>query len=277
MPNCPECERPMRISVLRLHGPRSRKWSCPNSGCGKMVHIEDHDIIPIESMVEAMAASLFFNDSDKHLKKQAKYRRIAGGINSLLNEKLGNDTDYLTNDNIESLKEASRLLERLASAAERSKKELKNLELIEKHRVLDRAAKATQLITAHFQSEDLITKTQNTIIMLLIADNYYSSLPIRTYDIESAIKRAEDWNKDVTEELTTFLNGEFKDACQRLGSYFSHGHEPIDELVNKSIEKSIEKRDVCLKPSLDVLNMIDHQLKIEASKNVVSLKLVPKT
>ncbi len=188
-PSCPRCGSPMQ---LRLEGGR-RVWRCPNywrftSSCQGTVPIPDSERLDIRTIAQAQAADRYFSTRDgieSARKKQAGLRRTA---TSLRSEAL--DSPYLSSLERDRLAEASEILERLASAAERAKDELKRLEKEENQR-LEAAARQADLARAKeflqgFDGDGLIERCETLHAYV------HDKIPSCACPLEHAIRAAKN-------------------------------------------------------------------------------------
>ncbi len=112
---------------------RSRFYQCNNFSCEE-VHrpgpiIDGREQLSIHVITTDMAQQLW-QDSTEWLERQSAIRRLAGELQNFEEGK-----QYLSDSELDTLSEASRILGRLSTAIEFAKRKMKGLEEAEKSRL----------------------------------------------------------------------------------------------------------------------------------------------
>jgi hypothetical protein len=267
---CPDCGRPLHIkrmsSQLPSSGPNQRFFSCTHFGCTySSDFIDGHESLSIETMALDMALGSFFNNAAEQGKRQASFRRLAGGL-----KKLSHGKQYLSDTELQTLDEASRLLQRLGSAAQLAKKEKKRLELEKQQREAVRLTEARIIIHSFVDHEDTMESALNA---LTLSDIHSSSLYDRAFsddDIQHLVKNArpEQILKSLKDQVTQSLQSQINKSADTI----SFQDQSVDDCVKQLRVKYNEQREASRSLHRQLLEALQTALTVETSDKVERLK-----
>ncbi|MES9902180.1 MAG: zinc ribbon domain-containing protein [Sedimenticola sp.] len=265
MKKCPECGRNMRLHRELLRGTWRREWSCRSvslSGkhCYGAVAIPGDERLTISAIADDMALQSF-SGSYAQGKKQAGFRRIAGGLRNLREGR-----DYLSDDEHQVLMKSIEILERLGSVAEKAKKVKKQLEDAEKRRLEERSKTASKLASARFGTSDVLALAVNT---LALADVLSTAAPFRAKDVDYIFNRADEGG--LKESLSTMIKDDYGDVLQTLVGGVAYKDEPVEALIDRVGDAFDERREAVSKLNQLVIERIEVALMVAASSNVARL------
>lgn len=255
MKPCPKCGRPMTIA---LDGDR-RVWRCPGwyslggDTCLTSEPIPDNKALSIAEIAENMARYSGTSSIDRR-NEQANYRRLAGGLGNLATSR------YLSARERETLSAARDVLERLATAAERAKRDKHRQEKDEQQRKEQRHREAAKLAPDLFAGADLAERALNT---LALADILNRHAPWSA-----------GWVRLAGEDLDSEINGEFNDFLRELIREVSWHTDPVAAMLDRAHAQLLERRETLRGSHL--LAELGDALAIRNAENVTPLHTKPK-
>ena len=257
----------MRIAWEKSGNHGGRVWRCSDwykfggEPCLTSLPIPGDERLTIATIAEDMARESFSDSADQG-KKQAGFRRIAGGLN-----KLKEGRQYLSDSEHETLKAAAELLERLGTAAEKAKRYKKKLEEEEKRRIDQRHREAMGLMKEAFNTTDLVAQA---VTVLSLADLDHAPTPLHKSDVERV------FNDPRTGPIRTAIGNlvarEYDDVLRSIVSGIAYRHSPVVELVAEVKRKHAEHRDQIRSLNRPLLDEIERVIRIDESDNVARLK-----
>jgi len=264
MPLCPNCQQPMRIG----RADKSRAWSCRKMGCirssGSYISIPNVTNLSIAEMAEDMALG-FFNSSADQAKQQATFRRLAGGLN-----KLESGKKYLSDPELQTIRDAARVLERLGSAAERAKKEKKRLEKEKEQREAARKAEAKQFIAAFSEHDNVMDIALNALTLSDIHATSRYDQAFNQEDLQSLIKHArpEQLLTSIENKITRSLQAQINKAADTI----SWQDQSVSDCIKQLRVKFNEHRETCRSAHRDLLADLQTAMTVESSDKIERLK-----
>lgn len=165
--SCPECGKPRRLTGYGV----TRVLRCRSGFCyGRDEPIPVDLKLTIKQMAEAMAHESFFNKSDDQRREQAKARRAGSTVRTFAS------SPYLSESEAATLAEAAEILERLGTAAEQAKKELKRRETEEELRQAARRKIVSDALIPRINMPESIPEAL-PLVLALAATKYHYTTP----------------------------------------------------------------------------------------------------
>jgi len=270
MPTCPKCGSPMKIKYLS-----SRLYVCTGypSGnkCYEQLTIKDDEALSIGEIAADMAISGFLVNSDERRKEQTQLRKSGSMLS-----KLAKESKYLSDKERVQLCNSAEIIERLATAAEKSKKVLKAQEDAEKKRVEQRHAKVLQILRAKYAPEGWQESLKIGAAMSIVrGDDRLRGGPYEV--IRNEMRRidknygTDTWHRSALSLIKEEINTIYRDAYGGVARHYSHEKEPIEVMTNQfidDVEQTMSKETNNVNELIEELNsfMVRHQL-IEANKS----------
>lgn len=263
---CPTCGRPMRIKRDTRGGHARRIWRCPNwSSLGRDTCLTEYEVDPDEQLstqdiAEDMAREAF-GSSQEQGRKQASFRRIAGMLNNM------EGLHYLAEDELQALKAAAAVCERLGSASERAKKAKKRIEDEEAQRQAQRRRALDKQIEGLFTATDLVTLAANTLALRQIENRH---APWQAGWVKS-LQRKLPADTTLLDVVTREIRLEFDDACRHLAGSLAWRDEPVERLMRDTQQQFETARDYVFRVQGTVLDELREMLAVESGANIVRL------
>ena len=214
-PKCPQCNG--RMQIKRAMGVRSfvcKNEFSINNYCSETIPIKEGEILSINIIAKDLAHCRFWNESSERGKKQATLRKLAGGLRTQQSEII-----YLSDKETQILKEAEAILERIATANEQAKKELKRIEKEEELRRLNNQKLAKAAVLEYFPPERL-GSYENRLLFCLVVTGEIERLSL-SYVID-----------DIQDDINRF-NQESNDAValERMDNRLSRLEDDARDLI----------------------------------------------
>jgi hypothetical protein len=266
-PRCPQCGAPRR---LRRVDDR-RIYRCSDLRCSAADEPIPNDApLTLEAIAVDMAQALF-KAADDLAKRQGAIRRLASGL-----RQLDEGRQYLSAPEQVTLTDAARLLERLASAAERAKQHKRTLEADERRRVEQRSREALARLQADYNPPDALDLARTTLTLAALNVRLDAFLPHDlTGDLETAATIILERQGTVA-DLTARLRHHFDATCRTLAQELASRHTPLDTLLEDvrrgydAVRDSVENRHRAL------LAHIGQALAIAGATNITPLTRRPR-
>ena len=262
--SCPECGRPMRITLRSGR----RSWQCtgrfktPN--CSYEQSISDDERLPTE--VIARASMQGSDNGDELAKDQAKYRRAAGSLDKVVDESL-----YLCGEERDALREAARILRRLGDAAEVAKRKKKQWEKAEAERAAKRRAEAYKSLKARYLDANRSPVDLYLVLCAFAQDK--GMTPIFDRDrlgkvFDNALMSGSSFAEHLKRELDYDVEREIEEAAQFVG----YGHGDLSVALASFVD-NIEKASQSLRTrEQPMIEAIEDKLAMANDPKVVPLR-----
>ncbi len=262
-PRCPQCGAPRRLRRID----ERRVYRCSDSRCCAADEaIPEETPLTLEAIAADMAQALF-RAADDLAKRQGAIRRLASSL-----RKLDEGRQYLSAPEQATLNDAARLLERLASAAERAKQHKRTLEADERRRVEQRSREALARLKADYGEPDALTLALTTLTLAALDPYACHDLPA---DLEAAARLALD-HPVALSALAERLRRHFEATCRTLAHELATRHAPLDSLLTEVRRAHDAARDGVAHRHRDVLARIARTLAIAAADNITPLTRRPR-
>lgn len=255
MKQCPECGRPMS---LHRDG-HIREWRCVGwyslggDICRASQTIPADKALPVAEIAEDMARHFATSSTDRR-NEQANYRRLAGGLGNLASMR------YLSARESEALSVARDILERLATAAERAKRDKHRQEKDEQQRKAQRHREAANLARDIFAGADLAERALNTLALAEVLNRHgpWSA----------------GWVRRAGEDVDREINAKFNHLLCELISEVSWRIDPVPAMLDRAHARLVERRE-CLRDS-PLLEELRDALALRNAENVTPLHCKPR-
>jgi hypothetical protein len=262
-PRCAQCGAPRRLR--RVDG--RRIYRCSDLRCSAADESIPNDTpLTLEAIAIDMAQALF-KASDDLAKRQGAIRRLASGL-----RKLDEGRQYLSAPEQVTLNDAARLLERLASAAERAKQHKQTLEADERRRVEQRSRAALARLQADYGEPDALDLALVTLTLAGLDPYASHDLPV---DLETAATIALERQGTVA-DIHTRLRRHFDSTCRALAHELASRHAPLDTLLEQTRRAFDATRDAVAGRHRSLLARLEQALTIAGTTNITPLTRRPR-
>lgn len=241
MKTCDKCGSNMKVKYSN----GTRHYQCSNYKCHTAILINDEEILSITNMAEDMAESGFFVDSNLRRKEQTQLRKVATSLS-----KMAAENQYLSNSQRESLRNSADIIERLATATEKSKKVLKQQEEAEKLRVEKRYKQAKTMLNDNGYQLDpsysIDEYLRHGVAMAIVTKQFWSVRDPYEHvrkEMRYIDNRGVGGGRTVKEYLSNEIYRLYRDGLDSAITGISRETEPVDLLVSKFINDVAKTRE----------------------------------
>jgi len=242
---CPKCGKTRRLKGTGS----SRTLECGAWNCRGSEPVPADLKLTIKQMAEAMAYESLFNNSDDQRKEQAKARRAASTVRSFAH------TGYLSDSESALLMDAAEVLERVGTAAEQAKKELKRQEKAEELRRAGREKEARSVLFPRLELTAQYTESVPLLLALLSTEynrGTFHSEDRLERDILQELERLDPTLRGSRESAVKYeLNNYWRYVTDDALSTISYRPEPdaatmarelIEEVENAIADPALQER-----------------------------------
>ena len=264
MEHCPECGRPVRISMRSGR----RYWTCTgryqSPSCSFEKAIPDDERLATELIAKASVQSR--DNGDQLAKDQAKYRRNAGGLDKVVDESL-----YLSGPERDVLRQAAGILRRLGDAAEVAKRKKKQWEKAREAQATRRREEVHKALKARYLDAGLSVGDRYLVLSALARRN--QSEPLFSRErlqrvFDHALVKREPFAKALERELDFDLRSAIDEEAQFVG----YGHGDIAAALH-DLFVDVDQRLSDLRETEDLmLTAIADKLAVADDPKIVPLR-----
>jgi len=235
---CPKCGKPRRL----IGGVGNRRLYCNAPGCYSEDTVPPDLKLTVAQMTEGMACDSLFNKSDDQRKQQAKARRAGTTVKGFAT------SPYLSESEADTLQAAAGILDRLGTAAELAKKELKKREKAEEKRQAARRAEAKKVLDKRLVKPERYKESIPMILALAKLDSLHGNhieqdireaLVIRDPLRQRSVRQSVDWEinhvwDDIIRDTIGTIAYQEKPSARAMASEFLGRFEA--ELLSEDIQ-----------------------------------------